>query len=269
MINELNLTYWFKNINDIFMDYSQKSRFLDDLEKRHIFINNGANILLVAHLDTVLKPELIGAENGEIYATGLDDRLGCAIADYLVTVKGVHADILLCDNEETGRSTAQYFTCPDRYNWICELDRAGTDFVDYGIGNELLNNKIESLGLKYNYGAFSDICSLRNIDCACFNLGIGYYRAHSQDSYAKIPEIQLQIDRFMQIYDSLSDTKFDREETPEYFDFYNYDDVLTCEFCGNDCAEFVHGYNICSNCFNMLLDNAPSYFYERFEGEVL
>lgn len=181
-----------------------------DDQKHFVYIPcTGAKVLFVAHLDTVLPARFKGANRKNLYATGLDDRLGVAICHHLVFDKGLCADILLCDHEEIGRSTAQYFPLSDKYNWVVEFDRAGTDFVDYDLGNTDLNDKILDLGMSQGWGAFSDICSLENPHkIACFNWGIGYYNAHGENSYVSKSQCNRQVSRFVKLFNAEHENKY-------------------------------------------------------------
>src|SRR3990172_2848568 len=107
----------------------------------YYFKDNGADILAVAHLDSVfpymhfdtsrLRPDTL------IWASNLDDRLGAyVILDYLPKA-GVKCDILLTTNEEKGRSTARYFPGKNKtYKWMFMFDRIGTGATVYNYHGE-------------------------------------------------------------------------------------------------------------------------------------
>jgi len=230
----------------------------DDPYKRRVFIDNGGSVLLVAHLDTVQKPKIVEYKKDRIYARGLDDRLGAYIGYKLSTM--LHCDLLLCDNEESGRSTAQYHDLNKRYNWICELDRAGDDVVTYDIDSRKFLDDLDdewALG----WGSFSDICSL-DTDVCCFNLGIGYEKAHSKDSYAVLSVMNHQIKTFIKWYEEHKDTRYDffgdAKTISGYGGYYNRSDSYDwlCEICGLDYGEDVFDKCICERCFRTMYQDA-------------
>jgi len=203
----LNLHYWLNTRTDqIFADHAQ---FLHGQGRtRRLFLPHKegkvASVLLVAHVDTVQAPRLQALTNTHIFGTGLDDRLGCAMA--MALRQRIPVDILLCDLEESCQSTAAHHECGD-YNWILELDRAGTDVVTYDQDSdewlELLGNIWPEIG----FGSFSDICKLRTTAC-CANVGIGYENAHGKNSYAVLESVQMALDRVLTLYTMASECKY-------------------------------------------------------------
>lgn len=216
---------------------------------RRIFIDNGSDVLFVAHIDTVLLPKIKKQKPKRIHATGLDDRLGCLLAFNLGIELG--ADILLTDDEEKCRSTAEYHVCKN-YNWVVEFDRMGDDVVTYGNESyEFQHALIEYWNI--GYGSYSDITDLPTLAC-CFNLGIGYQHAHSKDSYVDLKVLEIQIEKFRLFYEKYKTTKFiaDPESSNTYTNTYDEQ----CDVCnGNEQVEIVHGYMICYSCFNQVIDN--------------
>ena len=101
-----------------------------------IYIDRGSPILGVAHLDTVAngnlpKPKWLNGPDGFpiVNSIALDDRLGAWVLLDLLPSLGLTFDVILCDSEERGRSTAESFQPTREYNWGFEFDRAGTDTV--------------------------------------------------------------------------------------------------------------------------------------------
>ncbi|KKL17108.1 hypothetical protein LCGC14_2488850, partial [marine sediment metagenome] len=182
---------------------NQKYILGDSPEKYRIFIDRGSDILFTAHLDTVLTPKYIKSTKKNVWAVGLDDRLGCDVATVLGEELG--ADVLLCDHEESGKSTAYHHDLKE-YNWIAEFDREGDDVVTYDLDSYAFNQVL----LKYwniGFGSYSDIADLPTTAC-CFNLGIGYQHAHSKDSYVDLKILKSQIEKFMVFYEKYSTVKF-------------------------------------------------------------
>lgn len=204
---KIKLQKYFKPIDQIFLEHKKNTLDFNDPKKRRIFIDNGANILLVAHLDTVHKPVIQKVKKDRIIGAGFDDRAGYMMIDLLLQA-GITADVLLTDLEESARSTAEHHTCKD-YHWIMGLDRAGADFVDYGLACDEMRTackKFWSLG----YGSFSDICSLET-EAARINVGIGYQHAHSQTSVLHLDAFTTQYQRIIKFYEKHKDTRWTTE----------------------------------------------------------
>ncbi len=251
MLNKLK--YWLNPIGVIFFDFELNVLDIGDNEKHRIFIDRKSDVLFVAHLDTVIEPKFIRKTKKRIYATGLDDRLGCLLAYELS--KELNADLLLTDNEESFKSTAQYHDYKD-YKWIVEFDRYRDDVVLYDCGSKEFENAIGEYW-KIGMGSFSDICMINTESC-CMNLGIGYYNAHGADSYCTIKQIKRQIRKFRLFYTKYKDVAFVRDIP--YQDIYNYkeeDDI--CEICSWNVGKKVFDLVVCEDCFNSIV---TQYLYE-------
>jgi len=247
------MRYWFKNINEIFTDFKKYALNYEDKDKRRIFIDRESDILFVAHLDTVQKPKIGKHKKNRICGRGFDDRLGCHIAHKLAGEYEV--DLLLCDNEEIGRSTAFYQDCKN-YNFIVEFDRAGDDVVTYEKDCEEFR---ESL-LKYwkmGFGSFSDVSFLQT-DCCCVNIGIGYHHAHSKNSHVNTAQLYDQLNKFdnwfkenRSIAYKQDDNYSDNWDEPDYSDIFE----IACDGCGEmtdyNTAFFFGDYILCKNCEQM------------------
>ena len=131
---------------------------------------------------------------------GLDDRLGIALMLMMIDQKHAMADchMLVCDNEETGNSTASVLQARfnrsaklrKRFqpNWMVELDRRGTDAVMYEFRSDILSGLLRSVGFNIGTGSFSDICHLDELGVAGFNIGIGYHNEHTLDCHADLDD---------------------------------------------------------------------------------
>ena len=204
MLNDLR--WWLRPRRKIIRHFRNFVLDKQDFWKRRIFIDRGSKVLFMAHLDTVQTPKLVSATRHRIYAQGLDDRLGCMIASKLSLELG--ADLLLTDHEESAGTTARYHICKD-YNWIVEFDRAGEDVVTYDLDSVEFRNAIRGYWHLYP-GMYSDICELKTETC-CMNLGIGYERAHSTDSYVTTKVFNRQIEAFRKFYAEYKDVEFKQD----------------------------------------------------------
>lgn len=205
-------------------------------ELTHIFIDNGANILAVAHRDTVLgSKKFARTKDGRVICAELDDRLGCYIILDLLPRLGLTYDILLTEGEESGQSTAKDFEPPEgkKYNWIFEFDRRGHDVVFYGYHAKEWEKAFRDKGFNIGHGSFSDIAELESLGCKAVNIGCGYHSEHSMNCHMIPSQTIDQVKKFVAFYEQNKDTHFPHVEgTREYrttyyrtrdYD-YSYDD---------------------------------------------
>lgn len=178
----------------------------------HSFLDNGSSILAVAHCDFVENGQHFDYAELEketlIFSPMLDDRLGVYTILDLLPRMGVTTDILLTDNEETGRSTASDFIASKQYNWIVSFDRRGVDAVvyDYDEMHEAVKKHFCS-----GIGTFSDISNLEHCKAGAFNVGIGYHGEHTSRCFASTSEYFEQIARFLNFWDEFKDVSFSHE----------------------------------------------------------
>lgn len=181
-----------------------------------IHIDNGGDILAVGHLDWVLNQPPVFTDQ-HIFCGQLDDRLGVwGLLHGLQKYTDVKYDILLCDSEEVGNSTAQYFLPNKTYNWGFELDRAGTDCVLYDYAYGQLETLLEGSGWTIGCGAFSDISYLTHAGCEFVNFGIGYHGQHTESCYASLEDVEKQLERVAKFLDEHHTTPFPYEERNYY-----------------------------------------------------
>lgn len=253
------LPFWLQSIDDIFKQFDLWKIGSKNSADRRIFIDNGGSILFVAHVDTVLLPKFTKQTKKRLYATGLDDRLGCLLA-YELGME-LKADILLTDDEEKCKSTAFFHNCKD-YNWIVEFDRAKDDIVVYDKSSIEFLQKLSDYW-KIGIGSYSDICDL-DTDVCCFNLGIGIKNGHYKSCSVDIKMFEKQVRKFKTFYEKYRGVKFIADETRERCS-YRYDDRPTysdsdCELCGSpEMVEYVHGMLLCGACFFAAMDDYMGY----------
>lgn len=174
-----------------------------------IHIDRGSNVLAVAHLDWVAwEDDPWFSKKGRIINAGqLDDRLGVwTILDVLPAL-GINCDVLLTDSEEIGRSTATDFLPTKDYNWMFQFDRRGGDVVLYDYESESNVALLESYGFEVGAGSFSDICWLNHMGITGFNIGTGYQREHSKDSYADLRQLMTNVGKFRTFYNDMKDIR--------------------------------------------------------------
>lgn len=224
-------------------DFAQKGQEFEgthDKSKRYIFIDNGADILGVAHLDSVnldnhFNPVTAGGQT-KIFTSRVDDRMGAYILLDVLPRHGVKCDVLLTDGEETGQSSASIFEPPDdkQYKWMFQFDRHGTDVVHYQYTD--MRQYLEKAGFKsheISYGQLSDICKLESLKCLGANFGTGYHDEHTHWAYVDPDEALMNIKRFLAFYHQFK-TKHLQKKV--------YTSVKTAPAVQNEYREFQHGY---------------------------
>ena len=156
-------------------------------EDYYHFRDNDANVLAVAHLDTVMPghrriPRFRDTGKGPLIVSGaLDDRLGAYVILGLLPKLGVKCDWLFTVGEESGCSTAEFFEPCKNYDWVIEFDRGGTDVVMYQYEDEPCRQAVETAGATVGAGSFSDIAYLEHLGVKAFNWGVGYRGDYHSD----------------------------------------------------------------------------------------
>ena len=234
---------------------------------RHIFIERGAQILAVAHMDSVSAPSHFAVDEatGIVFAPTLDDRLGAHIILDILPTMGVCADILLTENEEACHSTAADFTLPPgkRYNWVFSFDRAGSDVVTYRYDSRGWKKSLRRAGWKIGMGSYSCIAELDQLGVCAANFGAAYHDHHTPGAYCSLHELGANLVRFCAFYAQNKDKKFTYKSRADSYrqlcryDYsrdneLQYDPQYPCTWCGmvygrdeleRDCTGYV-----CVNC---------------------
>lgn len=178
-------------------------RWPDDF---YFFQDNGADVLAVAHLDTVGYANERGAHFSQteaglvVHSRALDDRLGAYIILDMLPKLGITVDVLLTVGEEMGQSTAAYFTPPKQYDWMIEFDRGGTDVVTYQYENRDLVDRVRASGAWHGQGIFSDISYLDHLGCKGLNWGVGYQDYHGPRAHAYLEDTFEMVDHWQVFY---------------------------------------------------------------------
>lgn len=180
-------------------------------ESFYIYQDNGADILAIAHLDTVQSNRgttVTETKSGSkiVLSGALDDRLGAYVILDLLPKLGVKVDWLLTTGEETMSSTGVDFASDHvartgkQYKWMFQFDRTGTDVVMYDYDNETSRGHLRSVGFTVGNGSFSDISDMDGLGCIGFNFGVGYQDYHSARGYAWLDDTFGQVARFLRFY---------------------------------------------------------------------
>jgi hypothetical protein len=184
----------------------------------YAFVDRGADVLAVAHLDTVAGPfaracEFVDTAAGEVvFSRALDDRLGAYVVLELLPALGVTCDVLLTVGEETGRSTAAFFDAPREYDHVVEFDRGGTDVVLYQYDDDALRDLVEAAGARVGDGTFSDIAELEHLGVKCLNWGVGYQDYHSSRSHAFLEDTFLMVSKYLTFHAQNYGTRLPHDE---------------------------------------------------------
>ena len=185
----------------------------------NVFIDNGSNVLAIAHRDVVISDHRFCVipfrDKTTIICPQLDDRLGIYVIMEILPRLGIKPDILLTEGEESGRSTAEYFLTERKYNWVFSFDRMGTDVVCYQYEDEPTKSLLKESGFEVGIGSFSDISSLSQLGCKAFNFGVGYWGQHSLMSYVEIDDTKWMIMLFKAFWDKMRDTYLPHDITME------------------------------------------------------
>lgn len=188
----------------------------NNLQRPHTFIDNGAKILGVAHLDTV--PNVVTPVfNGQHVVSGqLDDRLGVwTMLDLLPYIGAPKFDVLLTTDEEIGASTAADFVASKDYNWVFSFDRRGHQTVMYDYENDEMVELVNSYGWDVGFGSFSDICYLDHLKVKGFNFATGYHLEHTVKCYANLRDTLRSAKKFCKFAMDLFDKKLDHIPAPK------------------------------------------------------
>ena len=261
----------------------------------YIYIDNGADVLAVGHLDTVWDHGMGGdytnsgksqreiakmlkydKEFGIIHSPALDDRLGVWVILDVLPEMGLEYDILLCDDEEIGRSTAKDALAAGvfagkKYNWMFEWDRGGVDVPMYQYTNDDSEDLLVSYGFESGWGSFTDICDLDELGCVGFNFGTAYYRAHNSDHWANLNELWEQIQKFVVMFREQKDTPMPYDPKAKSGSNGRYDDrwgwyddwdwygrtasssnrsYSKCDICNADADVWIDDEQLCQACYN-------------------
>lgn len=199
-----------------------------------IYIDNGSNVLGIAHLDSVQTTKhfyMLNIDGKEyVFNAQLDDRLGAYTLLSLLPKLGITCDVLLTYGEETGKSTAQFFKPTKKYKWMFQFDRRGEDVARYMYAGEFLDERLRRAGFKdLQPGMKTDICYLESMGCSGFNVACGYEDEHSARASADMEMYTRQVEKFMAFYSKFKNLAFVHTPkpapvyvAPNYGNYNNY-----------------------------------------------
>lgn len=194
---------------------SKGQQWVDVDSSRFNFIDNGGDILIVAHTDSVVGRTWVKADKHVIASPALDNRIGVWLALCELPRYGIKADVLLTEGEETGQSTAWYFRTTKKYNWIAEFDRMGFDCALYQFGSPETREMAMSAGYTPVRGSFTDICSLEHLGTKAFNFGVCYRDYHSEHAHIFTAELQVAIEMFLYFHEMYGDLVMPHTPAPK------------------------------------------------------
>jgi len=223
------------------------------------FIDRHAEVLAVAHLDTVLPPIWYGIQHDRVYSTSLDDRLGVYIICDVLPAVGITTDILLTTGEESGHSTIADFVSLREYHWLVEFDRRGTSTVLYQYDQNPSWYDAVARYFEIGIGTYSDIADAGHLGVCALNVGTGYYLEHTHYCYADLQQVERQIYKFARFYRAYQDQRFPFNDNLPAHDY--------CDGCGTvfsvlELQETLSGLHLCPACYSWfashdLLDDEP------------
>jgi hypothetical protein len=226
--------------------------------RKYHFIDNGSNVLAVVHADVApsiynIRRSYRRTDDDFVLSPSLDDRLGLTIILDELPKLGINVDVLITDDEEIGRSTAQLFNPTKSYNWMFQFDRRGHDVVMYNYETTENVRLLERFGFEVGVGSFSDICYLDFLGIVGFNFGTGYYLEHTKNSYADLQLTSEMVEKFARFYHNMKDIKLSHE--PYYDVVFEKRHDEFCDCCGKGLAT-VYLPNeeafICTTCRKIL-----------------
>ena len=193
---------------------------------------DAGRVLAIAHIDTVLAEHWHKDAGSVFYSPALDDRIG--LYTFMWEFDGVVFDLLLTDDEEIGRSTAQWFEAQRGYNWMVQFDRRGTDVVMYQYDTAANRERLARAGAVVGLGTFSDIAYLDGLGVAGFNWGTGYHQEHTRECHVVVTEYEWTLGWFREFYRLYGQERIEHNGEVDEADLGDYDywREYECEMCG-------------------------------------
>jgi len=230
----------------------------------YIYVKRGANILGVAHVDTVLDfkwADMITFPDGAkiIYSPSLDDRVGVWLL--LELSHFMQFDMVFTTDEEQGASTItdwQENNSEKKYNWAFQFDRGYDDIAlyDFYYNREFREDVSMTTGSGVDFGSYTCVSSLNKF-CG-MNIGKVFEGAHTKDCRVKSTWIENAVLKFVKFYMKKRDEKYEYKYEP-YDLRYGYGLARNtiaygrCKYCGKYLSihrEGEYQAGICRDCYN-------------------
>lgn len=218
-------------------------------ESRYLFIprchNEAKRVLAVVHTDVSKGDQNISFNLLEhdgrlvINSRALDDRLGLFM---LVQLSRYHDfDLLVTTDEEIGASSATDFILQyrDRYrcNWIFSIDRCvkqtlpfQPSVVLYQYHDDDMVKLCETAGFYVEYGSYSDIAVMEDLNVKGFNFSAAYRHEHSDACHAYWDEVNSCLDTINRFLATYSATYLKHEDPYRWSNYWIYNSVTTYKY---------------------------------------
>lgn len=172
------------------------------------FIDRGASVLAVAHLDIVGNDYRVSFSDTSagpvVHSRALDDRLGAWAALVALPALGIETDVLLTVGEEQGCSTAEFFDAPRDYDHLIQFDRGHRDVVMYEYETPAYRDLVTSAsGMRVGKGSFSDISYLTHLGVTGFNFDAGYNNEHTARCHAYLYDTLDSLDAYARMHNEI------------------------------------------------------------------
>lgn len=220
----------------------------------YIFAKGNIPVLLIAHVDTVLKSPpteiFYDSEKTVMWSPrglGADDRAGIFSILKILEDNSLRPSILFTNGEEKGGIGAKAFVLKypkspiKNLKYIIQLDRQGEkDCVFYDCGNKKFEKYVNSFGFKTEWGTFTDISIIApKWDIAAVNLSVGYFYEHTTSEHLVLNYMVKTIFKVTKMLkDAKSVKKFDFQAD---YSYYSY----SCD------VPSVKPFEICDRCFGV------------------
>lgn len=191
----------------------------DKHDEHHAFIDNGSNILAVAHMDSVAKVGKPHLSRRLFWSPTVDNRIGFWLITRLLPKLGVEMDVLLTDHEESCSSTSSYFKVPDgkKYNWIVQFDRMGGDVALYQYDSPEVRELVRDVGMVPVMGSYTCIANMDALGIKGFNWGVGYQDYHGPNARVDLYTLANNVVAFLKFYERNAGTMLEHKYEPRQY----------------------------------------------------
>lgn len=220
--------------------YEQVRGYYSDVDHKdgHYLVFHGSNkVALVAHVDTLTrkKVELVRKRNVIFNPNdilGADDRAGVygliKAAQQAFEKKLPMPTLIFTDQEESGGVGVKTLLQDkildkDSINLFVEMDRKGcNEYVFYSWSlPKAVKKYVRSFGYNESQGSYSDITDITDdTGIPAVNISCGYYNQHTNNEVLHVDELEMNIDRVVQM---LADPIQELHKVESGYFEYDYD----------------------------------------------